>query len=54
MKTSFSEDPNYLVMVKQLINPEVLREVKNLLQTHFATELNIDSIHLNMNALLLN
>ncbi|KTD52888.1 GNAT family N-acetyltransferase [Legionella quateirensis] len=44
MKTSFSEDPNYLVMVKQLINPEVLREVKNILQTRFETELNIESI----------
>lgn len=44
MKTSFSEDPNYLVMVKRLINPEVLREAKSLLQTRFATELNIESI----------
>lgn len=44
MKTSFSEDSNYLVMIKQLINPEVLREVKNLLQERFATELNIESV----------
>lgn len=44
MKTSFSEDPNYLVMVKRLINPEVLRKAKSLLQTRFATELNIESI----------
>ncbi|MFI4955529.1 MAG: phosphotransferase, partial [Gammaproteobacteria bacterium] len=45
MKTSFSEDSNYLVMVKQLIKPEVLREFKNLLQARFAAELNIVSIH---------
>lgn len=45
MKTAFSEDPNYLVMVKQVINPEVLQEVKNLLQVLFATELYIESVH---------
>ncbi|WP_238400511.1 GNAT family N-acetyltransferase [Legionella bononiensis] len=44
INTLFSEDSNYLVMVKQLINPEVLREVKNLLLTRFATEPNIESI----------
>ena len=44
MQTIFSEDPNYLVMVKPLVNPDILRKVKELLQIRFATELNIGSV----------
>jgi RimJ/RimL family protein N-acetyltransferase len=45
MKTAFSEDANYLVMVKQLVNSEVLQKVEELLQARFSREINIGSVH---------